>query len=87
MVAKANNEGRSSPAVLKSPSNDAYESSVMTDHERQLLQKYIRLIQGNIPNKVRFGLLLYDCYAENVFDISFLCFAGTKHVKISITFR
>lgn len=52
MVAKANNEGRSSPAVLKSPSNDVYEPTwVMTEHERQIALKYIRLIQGNIPNK------------------------------------
>lgn len=56
MVAKANNEGRSNstPAALKSPSNEVYDQLyVYAEHEKQLVMKYIRLIQGNIPNKVR----------------------------------
>lgn len=54
MVAKANNEGRSSstPSMLKSPSNEVNDQLyVYADHEKQLLMKYIRLIQGNVPNK------------------------------------
>jgi len=47
MVAKANNESR-----LKSPSNDVYEPWVMTDREREITTKYIKLIQGRIPSKV-----------------------------------
>jgi len=52
MVAKATNEGRASPVVLKSPSKDVYEPWEMTEKERELTLKCVRLIQGRIPSKV-----------------------------------
>lgn len=53
MVAKANNEGRSTTAAIKSPSVDNHDqNTVLTDRERQLMLKCVRLIQGNIPSKV-----------------------------------
>ncbi|CAB3378477.1 Hypothetical predicted protein [Cloeon dipterum] len=50
MVAKATNEGRMSPVppvpVVRSPSKDVYEPWQMTERERELTQKCVRLIQG-----------------------------------------
>lgn len=51
MAAKANAEGRSSP-VVRTPPADCYEPWDMSDHERELATKFIRLIQGRIPSKV-----------------------------------
>jgi len=53
MVAKATNEGRASPVVLKSPSKDVYEPWEMTEKESELTLKCVKLIQGRILNKVR----------------------------------
>jgi kinesin family protein 1 len=52
MVAKATNEGRASPVVLKSPSKDVYEPWEMTQRESELTLKCVKLIQGRIPSKV-----------------------------------
>jgi kinesin family protein 1 len=52
MVAKATNEGRASPVVLKSPSKDVYEPWEMTEKESELILKCVKLIQGRIPSKV-----------------------------------
>lgn len=54
MVAKANTEGRASPVLppaipatpIRSPSNDVYEPWQMSDHERDVTQKCLRLILG-----------------------------------------
>ncbi|XP_066994575.1 kinesin-like protein unc-104 [Anabrus simplex] len=51
MVAKATNEGRASPVVLKSPSKDVYEPWEMTEKEQEIATKCIKLIQGRIPSK------------------------------------
>lgn len=52
MVAKATNEPHASPVKLKrSTSKDVYEPWEMTEKERELATKYIKLIQGRIPNK------------------------------------
>ncbi|KAG7189046.1 hypothetical protein KM043_008635 [Ampulex compressa] len=52
MVAKATNEPHASPVKLKrSTSKDVYEPWEMTERERELATKYIKLIQGRIPNK------------------------------------
>ncbi|XP_021916348.1 kinesin-like protein unc-104 isoform X6 [Zootermopsis nevadensis] len=51
MVAKATNEGRASPVVLKSPSKDVYEPWEMTEKESELILKCVKLIQGRIPSK------------------------------------
>ncbi|XP_014600352.1 PREDICTED: kinesin-like protein unc-104 isoform X1 [Polistes canadensis] len=52
MVAKATNESHASPIKLKrSTSKDVYEPWEMTDRERELATKYIKLIQGRIPSK------------------------------------
>ncbi|KAK2579260.1 hypothetical protein KPH14_008221 [Odynerus spinipes] len=52
MVAKATNESHASPVKLKrSTSKDVYEPWEMTDRERELATKYIKLIQGRIPSK------------------------------------
>jgi len=53
MVAKATNEGRASPVVLKSPSKDVYEPWEMTEKESELTLKCVKLIQGRILSKVR----------------------------------
>lgn len=51
MVAKATNESHASPVKLKrSTSKDVYEPWEMTDRERELATKYIKLIQGRIPS-------------------------------------
>lgn len=52
MVAKATNEPHASPVKLKrSTSKDVYEPWEMTEKERELATKYIKLIQGRIPSK------------------------------------
>ncbi|KAL6447840.1 hypothetical protein ACFW04_000152 [Cataglyphis niger] len=52
MVAKATNEPHASPVKLKrSTSKDVYEPWEMTERERELATKYIKLIQGRIPSK------------------------------------
>ncbi|CAK9814577.1 Kinesin-like protein unc-104 [Anthophora plagiata] len=52
MMAKATNEPHASPVKLKrSTSKDVYEPWEMTDKERELATKYIKLIQGRIPSK------------------------------------
>lgn len=52
MMAKATNEPHVSPVKLKrSTSKDVYEPWEMTDRERELTMKYIKLIQGRIPSK------------------------------------
>ncbi|XP_034243949.1 kinesin-like protein unc-104 isoform X8 [Thrips palmi] len=51
MVAKANAEGHASPVKLKSPDESVYEPWEMTDRERELTMKCVKLIQGRIPNK------------------------------------
>nr|XP_034175384.1 kinesin-like protein unc-104 isoform X13 [Osmia lignaria] len=52
MMAKATNEPHASPVKLKrSTSKDVYEPWEMTERERELSTKYIKLIQGRIPNK------------------------------------
>ncbi|XP_028050175.2 kinesin-like protein unc-104 isoform X1 [Monomorium pharaonis] len=52
MVAKATNEPHASPVKLKrSTSKDVYEPWEMTEKERELTTKYIKLIQGRIPSK------------------------------------
>ncbi|XP_046143920.1 kinesin-like protein unc-104 isoform X12 [Osmia bicornis bicornis] len=52
MMAKATNEPHASPVKLKrSTSKDVYEPWEMTERERELATKYIKLIQGRIPNK------------------------------------
>lgn len=52
MVAKATNEPHASPVKLKkSSSKDVYEPWEMTEHEKELATKYVKLIQGRIPNK------------------------------------
>lgn len=51
MVAKANTDSKSNSA--SKGSNETCDSTfILTERERQLLLKCIRLIQGNIPNKV-----------------------------------
>ena len=52
MVAKATNESHASPVKLKkSTSKDVYEPWDMTEREKEVTTKYIKLIQGRIPNK------------------------------------
>lgn len=53
MVAKATNEPHASPVKLKrsTSSKDVYEPWEMTERERELSTKYIKLIQGRIPSK------------------------------------
>ncbi|XP_066589122.1 kinesin-like protein unc-104 isoform X3 [Prorops nasuta] len=52
MVAKATNEPHASPVKLKhSVSKDIYEPWEMTEREKELTTKYIKLIQGRIPSK------------------------------------
>ncbi|XP_046427428.1 kinesin-like protein unc-104 isoform X4 [Neodiprion virginianus] len=52
MVAKATNEPHASPIKLKkSASKDVYEPWEMTDRERELATKCVKLIQGRIPSK------------------------------------
>lgn len=52
MVAKATNEAHASPVHLKkSVSKDVYEPWEMTDREKEIATKYVKLIQGRIPSK------------------------------------
>ncbi|XP_076244212.1 kinesin family member unc-104 isoform X7 [Calliopsis andreniformis] len=52
MMAKATNESHASPVKLKrSTSKDVYEHCEMTEREKELAMKYIKLIQGRIPSK------------------------------------
>ncbi|XP_043594406.1 kinesin-like protein unc-104 isoform X2 [Bombus pyrosoma] len=52
MMAKATNETHASPVKLKrSTSKDVYEPWEMTEREKELATKYIKLIQGRIPSK------------------------------------
>ncbi|XP_029164395.1 kinesin-like protein unc-104 isoform X5 [Nylanderia fulva] len=53
MVAKATNEPHASPVKLKrsTSTKDVYEPWEMTERERELTTKYIKLIQGRIPSK------------------------------------
>ncbi|XP_058794339.1 kinesin-like protein unc-104 [Phymastichus coffea] len=52
MVAKATNETLASPVkIKKSTSKDVYEPWEMTEREKEIATKYIKLIQGRIPNK------------------------------------
>ncbi|XP_015436640.1 PREDICTED: kinesin-like protein unc-104 isoform X7 [Dufourea novaeangliae] len=52
MMAKATNEPHASPVKLKrSTSKDVYEHCEMTEREKELTMKYIKLIQGRIPSK------------------------------------
>lgn len=52
MVAKATNETLASPAkIKKSTSKDVYEPWEMTEREKEIATKYVKLIQGRIPNK------------------------------------
>lgn len=46
MVAKANAEGHASPVKLKSPDESVYEPWEMSDRERELTMKCVKLIQG-----------------------------------------
>ncbi|XP_053599051.1 kinesin-like protein unc-104 isoform X2 [Microplitis demolitor] len=52
MVAKATNEPHASPVKLKkSTSKDVYEPWEMTEREKEIASKYVKLIQGRIPSK------------------------------------
>ncbi|XP_053983681.1 kinesin-like protein unc-104 isoform X15 [Hylaeus anthracinus] len=52
MMAKATNEPHASPVKLRrSTSKDVYEHCEMTEREKELATKYIKLIQGRIPSK------------------------------------
>lgn len=53
MVAKATNDPHASPVKLKksNSSKEVYEPWEMTERERELATKYIKLIQGRIPSK------------------------------------
>uniref|UniRef100_T1HYD7 Kinesin-like protein unc-104 n=1 Tax=Rhodnius prolixus TaxID=13249 RepID=T1HYD7_RHOPR len=53
MVAKATGvDGRGSPVRLRAVPKDCYEPWEMTDREREIATKCIKLIQGRIPTKV-----------------------------------
>ncbi|XP_011505550.1 PREDICTED: kinesin-like protein unc-104 isoform X1 [Ceratosolen solmsi marchali] len=52
MVAKATNESHASSVKLKkSISKDVYESWEMNNREKEIANKYVKLIQGRIPSK------------------------------------
>lgn len=52
MVAKATNESHASPVHLKKTvSKDVYEPWEMSEREREIATKYVKLIQGRIPSK------------------------------------
>ena len=61
MVAKATNDSHASPVKLNksNSSKDVYEPWEMTERERELATKYIKLIQGRIPSKEP-GIVLTD---------------------------
>ena len=53
MVAKATgSDGRGSPVRVKTVSRDIYEPWEMTEREREVSTKIVKLIQGRIPSKV-----------------------------------
>lgn len=57
MVAKASTESRGSPIKIRRGSvrkdtEDVYQPWEMTERERELTTKFVKLIQGRIPNKV-----------------------------------
>lgn len=60
MVAKAAIDGRSGILTLRTAANPVdpkvYEPWEMTDREREVTLKCVKLIQGRIPNKVRVRL-------------------------------
>lgn len=72
MVAKATNEPHASPVKLKKAvCKDVYEPWEMTERERELSTKYIKLIQGRIPSKE--PIVLTDVSSpgeDNLTDIS-----------------
>ncbi|XP_011701818.1 PREDICTED: kinesin-like protein unc-104 isoform X5 [Wasmannia auropunctata] len=71
MVAKATNEPHASPVKLNrsTSSKDVYEPWEMTERERELSTKYIKLIQGRIPSKE--PILLSDVSPEDtITDLS-----------------
>ncbi|XP_061937801.1 kinesin-like protein unc-104 isoform X27 [Apis cerana] len=70
MMAKATNETHASPVKLKrSTSKDIYEPWEMSEREKELALKCIKLIQGRIPNKE--PILLSDVSpGEDMADMS-----------------
>lgn len=71
MVAKATNEPHASPVKLKkSTSKDVYEPWEMTDRERELATKYVKLIQGRIPNKEPIVLTDVSPGEDTITDLS-----------------
>lgn len=71
MVAKVTNEPHASPVKLKkSTSKDVYEPWEMTDRERELATKYVKLIQGRIPSKEPIVLSDVSPGDENITDLS-----------------
>ncbi|XP_032673640.1 kinesin-like protein unc-104 isoform X10 [Odontomachus brunneus] len=71
MVAKATNEPHASPVKLKrSNSKDIYEPWEMTERERELATKCIKLIQGRIPSKEPILLSDVSPGEDTIADIS-----------------
>ncbi|XP_025155589.1 kinesin-like protein unc-104 isoform X16 [Harpegnathos saltator] len=71
MVAKATNEPHASPVKLKrSTSKDVYEPWEMTERERELATKCIKLIQGRIPSKEPILLSDVSPGEDTITDIS-----------------
>lgn len=71
MVAKVTNEPHASPVKLKrSTSKEVYEPWEMTEKERELATKYIKLIQGRIPNKEPILLSDVSPGEDTITDIS-----------------
>lgn len=71
MVAKATNEPHASPVKLKrSTSKDVYEPWEMTERERELATKCIKLIQGRIPSKEPILLSDVSPGEDTIADIS-----------------
>ncbi|XP_024884626.1 kinesin-like protein unc-104 isoform X14 [Temnothorax curvispinosus] len=71
MVAKATNEPHASPVKLKrSTSKDVYEPWEMTEKERELATKYIKLIQGRIPSKEPIMLTDVSPGEDTITDLS-----------------
>ncbi|XP_051165598.1 kinesin-like protein unc-104 isoform X5 [Leptopilina boulardi] len=71
MVAKATNESHASPVKLKkSTSKDVYEPWEMTERERELATKYVKLIQGRIPNKEPIVLTDVSPGEDTITDLS-----------------
>ncbi|XP_043482612.1 kinesin-like protein unc-104 isoform X6 [Leptopilina heterotoma] len=71
MVAKATNEPHASPVKLKkSTSKDVYEPWEMTERERELATKYVKLIQGRIPSKEPIVLTDVSPGEDTITDLS-----------------